>query len=204
MVSKESSRSIFSPMANNYSKAIDLYQIALKDVEKHSKMDIYESNTAQDSLVDSTKASVPKEVRPDRTVPELYYQLADLEAFTFDRYEESISYLENIIDEFPESNFKSKSMFALVFVYEELDDSISSEQTKLNLLKNFPDSEYTSYLTGGSGITGSNEQKRIFKEAESEMLYDKKKGIDKLKSVIQIDSEGRIRTVCSLYYRLLL
>ena len=46
-----------------------------------------------------------------------------------------------IIDEFPESNFKSKSMFALVFVYEELDDSIS-EQTKLNLLKNFPDSEY--------------------------------------------------------------
>ena len=189
MVSKESSRSIFSPMANNYSKAIDLYQIAVKDVEQHSKMDIYESNTAQDSLIDSTKASVPKEVRPDRTVPELYYQLADLEAFTFDRYEESISYLEKIIDEFPESNFKSKSMFALVFVYEELDDSISSEQTKLNLLKNFPDSEYTSYLTGGSGITGSNEQKRIFKEAESEMLYDKKKGIDKLKSVIQIDSE---------------
>ena len=80
-------------------------------------------------------------------------------------------------------------MFALVFVYEELDDSISSEQTKLNLLKNFPGSEYTSYLTGGSGITESNEQKRIFKEAESEMFHDKKKGIDKLKSVIQIDSK---------------
>ena len=62
MVSKESSRSIYSPMAKNYSKAIDLYQIAVKDVEQHSKMDIYESNTAQDSLIDSTKASVPKEV----------------------------------------------------------------------------------------------------------------------------------------------
>ena len=77
-------------------------------------------------------------MRPDRTVPELYYQLADLEAFTFDRYEESISYLKKIIDEFPESKFKSKSMFALVFVYEALNDSISSEQIKLNLLKNFP------------------------------------------------------------------
>ena len=191
MVSKESSRSIFSPMANNYSKAIDLYQIAAKDVEQHSKMDISENNNVKDSLIDSTKASVPKEVRPDRTVPELYYQLADLEAFTFDRYEKSISYLEKIIDEFPESKFKSKSMFALVFVYEALDDSISSEQIKLNLLNNFPDSEYTSYLTGGGGITDSNEQKMIFKEAESEMLHDKKKGIDILKSVIQIDSEGK-------------
>ena len=80
-------------------------------------------------------------------------------------------------------------MFALVFVYEALDDSVSSEQIKLNLIKNFPDSEYTSYLTGGGGITESNEQKMIFKEAESEMFHDKKKGIDILKSVIQIDSE---------------
>ena len=163
--------------------------MAVKDVEQHSKMDISKNNIVQDSLIDSTNASVPKEVRPDRTVPELFYQLADLEAFTFDRYEESISYLEKIIDEFPESKFKSKSMFALFFVYEALDDSVSSEQIKLNLIKNFPDSEYTSYLTGEGGITESNEQKMIFKEAESEMLHDKKKGIDILKSVIQIDSE---------------
>ncbi len=33
-VSKESSRSIFSPMAGNYSKAIDLYQIAVKDLRR--------------------------------------------------------------------------------------------------------------------------------------------------------------------------
>ena len=151
-------------------------------------MDISENNTAQDSLIDTTNASLPKEVRPDRTIPELYYQLADLEAFTFDRYEQSISYLEKIIDEFPESKFKSKSMFALVFVYEALNDSVSAEQIKLNLIKNFPNSEYTSYLTGEGGITESNEQKIIFKEAESEMFHDKKKGIDLLKSVIQIDS----------------
>ena len=122
-------------MANNYSKAIDLYQIAVKDLEKHSKIDISENNAVLDSLIDSTKASVPKEVRPDRTVPELYYQLADLEAFTFDRNEESILYLEKIIDEFPDSKFKSKSLFALIFVYEALNDSISSGKIKLNLLR---------------------------------------------------------------------
>ena len=189
MVSKESSRSIFSPMANNYSKAIDLYQIAIKDLEQHNKMDISENKPLLDSLIDSTKALVPKEVRPDRTVPELYYQLADLEAFTFDRYEESISYLKKIIDEFPDSKFKSKSMFSLVFIYEMLNDSISSEKVKLNLLKIFPDSEYTSYLTGGSGVSNGNEQKTIFTKAESEMFRDKKRGIDILKSVIKIDAE---------------
>ena len=41
----------------------------------------------------------------------------------------------------------------------------------------------------GGGITEANEQKKIFKKAESEMFHDKKKGIDILKSVIQIDSE---------------
>ena len=189
MVSKESSRSIFSPMAKNYSKAIDLYQIAVKDLDRHSKMDISENTTVQDSLIDSTKSSVSKEVRPDRAVPELYYQLADLEAFTFDRYEESILYLKKIIDEFPESKFKSKSMFALVFVYEAINDSISSAQIKSNLIKNFPDSEYTSYLTGKNGISELKGQRMFLKEAESEMLHDKEKAIDLLKSAFQIDSE---------------
>ena len=189
MVSKESSRSIYSPMAKNYSRAIDLYQIAVKDIEQHSKMDISENIAVSDSLIDSTKTSIPKEVRPDRAVPELYYQLADLEAFTFDRYEESILFLKRIINDFPESKFKSKSMFALVFVYEALDDSISSAEIKSNLLKNFPESEYASYLTGGSGISDAKGQRKILKEAESEMLHDKQKAINILKSSIQIDSE---------------
>ena len=189
MVSKESSRSIYSPMAKNYSRAIDLYQIALKDIEQHSKMDISENIAVSDSLIDSTKTSIPKEVRPDRAVPELYYQLADLEAFTFDRYQESILFLKRIINDFPESKFKSKSMFALVFVYEALNDSISSAEIKSNLLKNFPESEYTSYLTGGSGISDTKGQRKILKEAESEMLNDKQKAINILKSSIQIDSE---------------
>ena len=189
MVSKESSRSIYSPMAKNYSRAIDLYQIALKDIEQHSKMDISENIAVSDSLIDSTKTSIPKEVRPDRAVPELYYQLADLEAFTFDRYQESILFLKRIINDFPESKFKSKSMFALVFVYEALNDSISSAEIKTNLLMNFPESEYTSYLTGGIGISDAKGQRKILKEAESEMLHDKQKAINILKSSIQIDSE---------------
>ena len=189
MVSKESSRSIFSPMAKNYSKAIDLYQIALKDMEKHKKIDVAEDSIVEDTLIDSTQQSTPKEIRPIRTVPELYYQLADLEAFTFDRYQESISYLNRIIEEYPESKFKSKSMFALVFVYEELNDSTSSAEVKSNLLKNFPDSDYSSYLTGGNGISDTKGQRIILKEAESEMLNNKEKAIDILKNAFQINSE---------------
>ena len=80
-------------------------------------------------------------------------------------------------------------MFALVFVYEALNDSISSAEIKTNLLMNFPESEYTSYLTGGSGISDAKGQRKILKEAESEMLHDKQKAINILKSSIQIDSE---------------
>ena len=59
-----------------------------------------------------------------------------------------------------------------------------------HLLKNYPDSEYTSYLTDGNQISEHNKKKMIIKEAESEMLDDKKKGIDILKSIMQINSEN--------------
>ena len=66
-------------------------------------------------------------VAPVKSLPELYYQLADLEAFSFARYSESINIFEKIILEFPETEFKPKSIFALIFVYEQLKDSLNSQ-----------------------------------------------------------------------------
>ena len=59
---------------------------------------------------------------PLKSLPELYYQLADLEAFSFSRYSESIEIFENIIFKYPNSDFKPKSMFALMFIYDQLND----------------------------------------------------------------------------------
>ena len=191
MVSKESSRSLFSPMAKNYANAIDEYQEANRDLHIHETMNKSELNPGEPvEPIDSTRSFVSSKVRPDRTEPELYYQLADLEAFTFNRLQESIIYLEKVINDYPETTFRSKSMFALVFVYESLNDSILSLNAKNDILSAFPESEYAAYLNDDSTKYVPKGQKKIFMQAESQLMYDKDNAIDLFKSAIAMNNAG--------------
>lgn len=190
MVSKESSRSIFSPMAKNYSKAIEVYQNAVKDLEILSKVVDPSKDLDEVEILDSTKISIPKEVKPKRTQPELYYQLADLEAFTFDRYQQSTSYLNMIIEEYPDSPFRSKSLFALVFVHEALGDTISSVKARNTILTEFSGSDYAMYLSDDSTAREPKEQEVMLKQAELEMSSGKENAIDLFKSVMSMNLDG--------------
>ena len=190
MVSKESSRSLFSPMAKNYANAVDEYQSANRDLEMHAKMTEVEMDSVVDESTDSTQLFVSKRVRPERTEPELYYQIADLEAFTFSRFKESIVYLNKIIKEYPDSPFRSKSMFALVFVYESLNDSISSLNAKNDVLSFFPQSDYAVYLNDDSTKYQPKGQKKVFMEAEKQMTYDENNAIDLFKSAMAMNISG--------------
>ena len=190
MVSKESSRSIFSPMAKNYVKAIELYQTAVKDLELHQKVNDSKKALDMVEIPDSTQEVIPKEVRPDRTEPELYYQLADLEAFTFDRYEQSTVYLNKIIEEYSETPFRSKSLFALVFVHQALGDTVSSESIKDQILTDFPESDYAIYLSEDPLEREPREQEKILMQAELEMSHDKENAIDLFKSAMLSNANG--------------
>lgn len=187
MVSKESNRSIFSPMSKNYVKAIDLYQTAVKDLELHLKVKDSEKALDMVEIPDSTQEAIP---RPDRTEPELYYQLADLEAFTFDRYEQSIVYLNKIIEEYPETPFKAKSLFALVFVHQALGDTTSSKRIKSQILTDFPVSDYAIYLSEDILEREPREQEKFFTQAELQMPNDKENAIDLFKSAMLSNANG--------------
>jgi outer membrane protein assembly factor BamD (BamD/ComL family) len=191
MVSKESGRSLFSPMAKNYVNAIVEYQKTNKDLEIHMQMDRSESEINNDEAIDSTKLFVSQKERPSRTVPELYYQLADLEAFTFNRYDESKVLFDKIINEHPESMFNSKSMFALVFVHYSLKDSTSALKVKNELLNLFPDSDYALYLSDDSTATANEPrgQKKIFMQAESQITHNPSNAIKLFKSTIKLDAK---------------
>jgi len=191
MVSKESGRSLFSPMAKNYVNAIVEYQKTNKDLEIHMQMDRSESEINNDEAIDSTKLFVSQKERPSRTVPELYYQLADLEAFTFNRYDESKVLFDKIINEHPESMFNSKSMFALVFVHYSLKDSTSALKVKNELLNLFPDSDYALYLNDDSTATANEPrgQKKIFMQAESQITHNPSNAIKLFKSTIKLDAK---------------
>ena len=163
-VSKESSKSIFSPMAKSRSKAIELYRDSQLDINTHHKiMTIDSSKTVKNDSSDLSISLVP----PKKSIPELYYQIADLEAFTFRRYEESISYLNKIITDYSESIFTPKSIFALVFVYKAVGDSVAARKYQNKLLLKFPTSEYSSFFNKDT-IKNQSLQHNTYHQAELE------------------------------------
>ena len=188
MVSKEYNRSIFSAMAKNYINAIDQYQKASSDLKIHEQMDDSELFENSSESSDSTKLYVSQTKRPDRTVPEIFYQLADLEAFTFNRYNQSILYLEKIINEYEESDFRAKAIFSSIFVYQSLNDSASASIAEENLLKEYPSSDYSMYISNEKIESAPQEQEKIMIEAELNFKNDNNSAIKLYKTVLKTDS----------------
>ena len=152
-------------MAKSHSRSITTYLKAQADIERHKNILEASESISQIDSKDSTESelkSVSIEKAPDRDLPELYYQLADLEAFSFDRYNESEIFLNKIIKDYPESEFRPKAMFALIFVYESLEDSISTAKIKNDLLTIYPQSEYAAYISDEELDVEIKGQKRFY------------------------------------------
>ena len=168
-------------------------QNAKKDIDRHINMnDATEAiNLAKEQdTTNSLQMSVSVEKAPQRSLPELYYQLADLEAFSFKRYIQSKDLLYKIINEYPESDFKPKAMFALVFVYESLADTNSALLTKEKLLDEFPGTDYASYISDDEIKVEIKGQKKVFMQAESQITDNIDNAIKLYKSILDFDSRG--------------
>ena len=179
-VSKESNKSLFSTSAKSRSKSIGLYQKIEKEIDGFISKS---SKTEPDS---SMGVSV---VEPEKSLPELYYQLADLEAFTFTRYLESIRLFEKIILEYPDTDFKPKSMFALSFIYNQLNDSLKAQSTREKLINQFPNSEYTSYLNGNDFIN-NDRQRLLFENSEKTFITNPVESIELYKRTLNFNING--------------
>ncbi len=179
LVSKESSKSIFVPMANSRISAIDTYNDIKKDLETHQSL-----KKIENEFDDSTKTNVSV-VLPDKTVPELLYHLGDLEAFTFKRYNIGIDYFNIIIEQHRNSIFHAKSHFALMFIYDIIGDSSSYNSTKNTLLTNFPNSEYSRYLDSELILQEDmNSLNSIFKNAEAQIKSNQSIAISIFKDIL--------------------
>ena len=189
-VSKESSKSLFSPMAKTRSKAIDTYLNAEKDLEQHFSIANIDTLAVNASDSDTSTAGISVIV-PNRTVPELYYQLADLEAFNFNRMDKGIEFLNKIISENPNSSFHPKSMFTLAFIYENSGDSLKADSARNLLLETYPNSEYASYISSGVQVE-LKEQETKFSEAEAQISVNTEKAIQLFKEVMELDEKNEL------------
>ena len=201
LVNKESSKSLFAPMAKSKSSAIGRYQEAEKDLESHFAI-LNQDSTLLVSESDSTQQGVSI-IKPDRSIPELYYLLGDLEAFSFNRNSEGIEFLQKIITDYSESSFHAKSIFTIAFMYESNGDSLNAVVMRNRLKKKYPKSEYAAYLSDDI-IVEKKEQELVFSQAEKEISLNPKESILLFKKTINLNKETEVSVMAaytiSYYY----
>ena len=185
--------------AEAYYQLGQLYTSVKWDLEKAKQYFEKVSKESNKSIfTSSAKTKRVSVAMPLKSLPELYYQLADLEAFSFSRYNESIKIFEKIILEYPDSNFKPKSIFALIFIFEQLNDSIKVESTRNLLLQSYPDSEYTSYLIGGK-FSKKDDQSVLFKKSEEISKIDQVRSLEKFKTTLRYDINSSLAAPAAFF-----
>ena len=185
-VNKEYSRSFFVPMANSRIKSIETYENAQKDLKNHLIIKEKDLEKPSENL---EKLNVSIQT-PERSIPELLYQLGDLEAFSFNRYENGIDYLEQVIDQHIESEFHAKSFFTLAFIYDDKGDTIKAKINRKKLLDLYPNSDYSKFILNKNDdneITSKLKDKFI--TAISNIESDQNKSLKLFKDILNNSPE---------------
>jgi len=85
----------------------------------------------------------------------------------------------------------------LIFVYEQLNDSLNSQLNKEILFESYPDSEYASYLSGND-FKENDAQRLLFKESEELIKINFAESIEKFKSTLKLNLNSSLAAAASL------
>jgi len=192
-VSKESSKSIYSSVAKGKIAAITLYEKTQLEIE--SQLKSIEQNEVDSNMVTLDSLKIEQRgvsiVPSTKSIPELYYQLADLEAFKFERFNESIHILNKIINDFPSSSFKPKALFALSFVYKMKKEFAKAEEVESILREQFSNTEYAYYLSDEKAVFEKKDAK-AYNKGKNLLIENSIEGLILLKDLIKNSDKNDI------------
>tara|TARA_B100001250_G_scaffold414484_1_gene453178 strand:- start:2671 stop:4401 length:1731 start_codon:yes stop_codon:yes gene_type:complete len=181
-VNKESSKSFFVPMANSRVKSIEIYENAQNDLKNHQ---IIKEKDIEDNSENLETLNVSIQT-PKRSIPELLYLLGDLEAFSFTRYDNGINYLEQVIDQYKDSDFHAKSFFTLAFIYDSKGDTINAKIKRDKLLDLYPESDYSKFILNKTDYNEiTSKLKNEFIIAKSIIKSDQRKSFKLFKDILK-------------------
>ena len=199
-VNKESSKSIYASSARSRVEAISLYEKTINEIEFLLANDKFLLSDSLQVSVDSL-SSFKKNVslaKPKKSLPELYYLLADLEAFKFERYNESVFYLNKIINDYSNSEYKPKSLFALSFIYSLNNEEEKAVEIKDILEKEHSESEYVEYLNNSQNTLKSNDN-ILFNEANKMLNENRIEALDLFKNLLKTSEKSDVKLSTSFF-----
>ena len=191
-VTREYRQSIYTSTANLRAKEITKYQESLEEIttlDDHILLTI----AVLDSLIDDSLKSVrEKELKNSRiSIASHLYNLGELEAFHFKRQDSSMTHFQRIVDEFPETDYYPKSLFALYYINFSTDDTITAEIYSKRILDELPSSEYADYLRKALNLpVDQGSVQAMLRQGELEWLINPTNALTHYRNIILTDSQS--------------
>lgn len=194
-VGKEYNKTPYKFLAGEKQKDIQLYQNTVSNIA------LWKQNQAEtDSTVISKDSTETELTLPDNfDIVESYYLLADLDAFRFNRLDSSITKMEKIRREYPNSEFVPKTIFTSVFIYSQLGDSIQSRHMKKQLSEHYPNSEYSQYFSDVPPSRPITHVETKLKQAESSISTDISQALMIYRHITETDSSEENSVIAGYY-----
>ncbi len=191
-VTREYRQSIYTSTANLRAKEITKYQESLEEIttlDDHILLTI----AVLDSLIDDSLKSVrEKEANNSRiSIASHLYNLGELEAFHFKRQDSSMTHFQRIVNEFTETDYYPKSLFALYYINFSTDDTITAEIYSKRILDELPSSEYADYLRKALNLpVDQGSVQAMLRQGELEWLINPTNALTHYRNIILTDSQS--------------
>lgn len=200
-VAKEFRKSDYTSTANLRVNEITNYQNSLKlkkSLEESIAANIQQIDSLQNDSLKNGLQSVLEKSRKDLVVQ--LYNLGELEAFHFKREDSSVTYFQQIIEDFSDSEFYLKSIFALYFLYNKNNQTYQAEHYSNIIIENFPVSEYADYIRKKLDLPetpGSTHS--LLLAAEAEWLINHSNALPIYKSILSKDQSSETAARAALF-----
>lgn len=191
-VTREYRQSIYTSTANLRAKEITKYQESLEEITTLDDQ-ILLTIAVLDSLIDDSLKSVrEKEVNNSRiSIASHLYNLGELEAFHFKRQDSSMTHFQRIVDEFTETDYYPKSLFALYYINFSTDDTLTAEIYSKRILDELPSSEYADYLRKALNLpVDQGSVQAMLRQGELEWLINPTNALTHYRNIILTDSQS--------------
>ena len=191
-VTREYRQSTYTSTANLRAKEITKYQESLEEIttlDDHILLTI----AVLDSLIDDSLKSVrEKELKNSRiSIASHLYNLGELEAFHFKRQDSSMTHFQRIVNEFTETDYYPKSLFALYYINFSTDDTITAEIYSKRILDELPSSEYADYLRKALNLpVDQGSVQAMLRQGELEWLINPTNALTHYRNIILTDSQS--------------
>ena len=191
-VTREYRQSIYTSTANLRAKEITKYQESLEEITTLDDQ-ILLTIAVLDSLIDDSLKSVrEKEANNSRiSIASHLYNLGELEAFHFKRQDSSMTHFQRIVNEFTETDYYPKSLFALYYINFSTDDTITAEIYSKRILDELPSSEYADYLRKALNLpVDQGSVQAMLRQGELEWLINPTNALTHYRNIILTDSQS--------------